>query len=188
MSNLGHTLDSAKIEMGLRELNKDLHFDMGTKLGMWHPMQSHRQGVFYHGQHICSMDRGIVPEFKQWTTTQADVPVSWNEADMDDVKLSYETIPKSHPMYTEIYVDTSLGKVLDCFIRPDGVLVKVTPKRTQTVLNRVYQVGWRHTFERLIHAKIPGVTRQSIAEKFNVDMLKYPVGPPEEVYAALVAE
>ena len=53
---------------------------------------------------------------------------------------------------------------------------------------RVVRVGWRHTFERLIAAGIPGITRESLAKKFAVDMLKFPMGSPEEVHDAIYAE
>jgi len=56
------------------------------------------------------------------------------------------------------------------------------------VRGRVIMLGWRHTFERLINANIPGITRDSLMVKFGVDLLKFPCGAPEEIRAELMEE
>ena len=62
------------------------------------------------------------------------------------------------------------------------------PVRYQKVRDRVFRLGWRYTFERLVMANVPGVTRESLGEKFGVDMHKYPVGAPDEVQAFMTEE
>ena len=191
MSNLGHTLDSAVMERGLRELNPDIHFDMGTKLGMWHPYQSTRQGVFYHGQHICSMDRGLVPEFKQWSVVNGLAEVPMSEWDQEGVRLFWETVSPQTPDYVELCMATLEGKLDRYSIREDGQLIRLTGRKETKVLGRVVWVGWRHTFEKILLKNIPGVTRDTVATKFGVDMLKYPMGAsgtPEEMLSALHEE
>ncbi len=80
------------------------------------------------------------------------------------------------------------GKTPKYVVRPDGVLCEYKPVAVRTVPSRVVLVGWRHTFEKLIRADIPKITRESLAAKFGVDMLKYPQGAPEDVIAALMEE
>lgn len=184
----GKTLDSTKIEVGLRELNRDIHCDMGTKIGHWHPYQESRQGVFYRGAHLCSMDRGIVPEFKIWSVKEYLVPVPISEAEKERVSLMYQVVPVNTPGYFDLYEEARQGKHATLDIRADGALVQLTAHEKKKMPHKVVLVGWRHTFERLLKEKIPGVTRESLGVKFGVDMYKYPVGPPEEVVQALVAE
>lgn len=175
------------IQRGLQELQPDLHFDAATKLGAWHPYQALRQGVFYHGIHICAMDRGIVPEFKQWSVIRKLVPVGWEEADAEDVSLHHRTIHPGDPVFMDAAL-ACMRQDLGYQYRPDGCIVQYTPMAYRKVKGKVVQVGWRHTFERIINADIPRLTRSSIAAKFEVDMLKFPVGAPHEIIAELVEE
>lgn len=185
--SMGRTIDAAVIEKGLIELCPDIHLDASTKKGEWHPHQAVRQGVFWHGQHICSMDRGLVPEFKQWTVITRYVPVGWEEADKDDVSIQSQVIP---PTDSE-YLDASLllmNKTVGYEMRPDGAIIRLTPMAYRKVQGRVAMVGWRHTFERIIYRDLPGLTRAAIGKKFNVDMLIYAGVPKAELYAALIEE
>ena len=191
MAELGRTLDSAVVEKGLRELNPDIHFDMGTKQGQWHPYQSTRQGVFYLGNHICSMDRGLIPEYKQWSVRSGLVDVPMSEWDHDDIRLFWETVSPEEPGYVEKCIATINGKLENYSIRHDGRLIRLTGKREAKVLGKIVWVGWRHTFEKILLRNIPGVTRSTVVAKFGVDMLKYPMGAsgtPEEMLAALHEE
>jgi hypothetical protein len=70
----------------------------------------------------------------------------------------------------------------------DGKLFRQQAFGYQKVRDRVIRVGWRHTFERLLQRNLPGITRDTLAREFGVDMLKFPVGIPDEVIADLVAE
>lgn len=180
-------MDAAVIQRGLRELQPDLHFDFATKHGGWHPQQALRQGVFYHGIHICSMDRGIVPEFKQWSVVRKLVPVGWEEADGEDVSMQHRLIPPGDPAFLDAALAV-MRQELGYQYRPDGCIVQYTPVAYRKARGRVVQVGWRHTFERIIHADIPRLSRLAIGAKFEVDMLKFPVGAPHEIIAELVEE
>jgi len=188
LADFGQSIDSETIKKGLRELCSDIHFDMGTNLGQWHPMQPDRQGVYHHGRHICSMDRGVCPEFKVWSVEESIVPASFSEVDNEEVSLQYVVIPHDTPGYEDAWSDARKGRRDDVQIRADGNMVKLTPVRVSKVRGRCIRVGWRHTFERLILANIPGVTREALAAKFNVDMLKFPVGGPLETYAQIMEE
>jgi hypothetical protein len=186
--SFGKTIDSAVIERGLRELNPNIHFDMASKMNGWHPNQSTKQGVLYEGRHICAMDRGLVPEFKQWSVVSRIVEVGWAEADKDDVSIQTQVIPKTDSGYVDATLHC-MNNDLGWQYRPDGAVLKMTPVAKRKMQGRVVLVGWRHTFEKIIHRKIPGVTRKAIADKFVVDMLKYPIGAPHELlHAAFVEE
>ena len=75
------------------------------------------------------------------------------------------------------------------FIRPsDGKLFRCIARRYEKVRGRCLRVGWRHTFEGILRFGVPGVTRESLSAKFHVDMYKVPIGPIEELVAALVEE
>ena len=185
MQEFGNALNSVVIERGLQELQPGLHFDWATKEGKWHPYQSTRQGVFYQGKHICSMDRGIVPEFKIWSVKEQIVPASIAEADNEDVHVHYKVIPPQHPGYLDLWDAASKGRLEEYRVRTDGNLIQLSAFRIQKARHRIVRVGWRHTFERLLKEDIPGITRQSLAAKFSVDMYKIPVGPLNEIVAAL---
>jgi hypothetical protein len=187
-ADFGQSLDSETIKKGLKELCSDLHFDMGTNLNHWHPMQDTRQGVFHNGRHICSMDRGMCPEFKVWDVETRVVPVPLSEAGREDVRVQYAVVPVNTPGYEELHVAASKGQHENMQVREDGSLIRLRALRAQKARGRVIRVGWRHTFERLILGQVPGVTREALAAKFNVDMWKFPVGGPDETYAQVMEE
>lgn len=184
----GQVLDSFVIETGLRELCPDLHFDLGGKHNQLHPFINQRQGVYYKGNHVCSMDRGMVPEFKLWTVKWAKVPVGWEDADKDDVSIQYRVVHPWEPEFMELYEKASKGNLPEYQLLDDGRLIHAHCVADRKVCDRVALVGWRHTFERLLHHQVPGITRESLAKKFGVDMWKYPVGGPTDLAAALLEE
>lgn len=185
--SFGRTIDAAIIERGLIELCPDIHFDAATKKGEWHPYQATRQGVFWHGQHVCSMDRGLVPEFKQWTVITRKVPVGWEESDKDGVDMNIQTIPTNATEYADAAL-LIMNQTVGYQMRPDGAILKFTPMAYRKVQGKVAMVGWRHTFERIIFRDLPGLTRTAIASEFGVDMNLYMGVPKHELYAALIEE
>ena len=184
----GKTLDSFTVEKGLRELNADMHFDLAAAIGQVHPYINQRQGVYYKGRHLCSMDRGTIPEFKVWTMKEADDNVQWADADKEDSKIKYEVIHPASPAYADLYAEARKGRRDDLAIHDNGQLVRRWVAAPRMVRDRVVRVGWRHTFERIIMAQIPNVTREAIAAKFNVNMWMIPTGGPEETWAMLMEE
>ena len=194
MHDWGHTISQVDAERGLRELNPGFHFDMGVKLGLGesasgiHPMQDIRQGVYFQGRHVCSMDRGVIPEFKLWSMVDRVVPVSLGDADMAGASVQYSTITPDTPGYEDLYQDALANRRDDLMVRADGKLCAIRAVRTMKVRGRVMRVGWRHTFERIILSGIHGCGREDVAEKFKVNMYKVPVGGPLETWAAFVEE
>lgn len=189
LDDFGKQLNEVDIKRGLQELNADIHFDMGTNFNQWHPYQSTRQGVFYKGTHVCSMDRGLIPEYKVWDVQEAPVEASFSEADREDVHVAYRVIEREHPGYADLYL-MAQRKTTDMLqIREeDGALMYVKCMKMGKTRGRCMRVGWRHVFENLVLRNIPGITRQSLGEKFHVDMYRYPVGTPDVVRAQLMEE
>jgi hypothetical protein len=150
--DFGFSMDENTIKNGLRGLNSDIHFDMGAALSLDHPFIGDRQGVFYKGKHICSMDRGTIPEYTMYS-----------------VRRMAHSVPPENVRPGEGWAPDLKNK---------GKVVVVREGR-----GRVIRVGWRHTFERLINANIPGVTRFTLAQKFKVP-IKFLTGERETVEVA----
>ena len=173
------------VKAGLRQLNPDLHFDMGACLNIWHPFKDSRQNVYYLGRSIGAMDRGTLPEVPIWTTKRDMVEVPWNEV-----------LPGEIAMYRTEGVIANCHKCKaswELLCRPDGTMICPTlcgnmglatdpvlfgwsnkPAATAHVFrstrDRVVLVGWRHTFFKLCKAGVPGVTKETLEEKFGVNL------------------
>jgi len=195
----GVTLDSAIVCRSLQELNRDINFDVAQRLEEWDyamvspkalraKMDATRMPVLHLGRYICAMDRGPIPEFKQWSVVERVVEVPWSEADKEESSITYQTIPPTAENYRDLYIEAALGKRLDLQLLPDGKLVRTVCTAVRKTRGKIVRLGWRHTFNRLIAAEIHGVTRGSVSAKFGVDLMKYPLGAPEELFAELVEE
>ena len=193
--SLGKCLDSVTIQSGLRELNPDMVFDVAHKLSDWSYMlqmpaamreaiDKLRLPVLHRDRYICAMDRGMVPELKQHEETErvAEVP-----ARPDDDGAFYCRTSPGDRSYQEQYDQATTGDK-SYSIQADGSVTRWYHFRKQKALGKVLLLGWRHTFEALIAAKIPGITRQSLAEKFGVDLYTVPVGTVSDLAIALTAE
>jgi hypothetical protein len=186
-ADFGSSISAAIIEAGLRELNPELKFDLAGTHGLWHPYLDTRQGVYYREQHVCSMDRGVVPEFKVWETKKKIVPIPWSEADREDASIRYEVLPVDTPGYEDLKILAETGSDPEYMLRGDAVL-KCQAYGYEVASKRCVRVGWRHTFERILAFGVPGVTRQALADKFRVDMNLMAQGTHQELVAALVEE
>lgn len=186
-TDTGKVLDSAAIVTGLQELNKDLHFDLAAAIGQQHPYINDRQGVYFYGKHLCSMDRGLVPEYKLYSVTKVPVEVDWADADKEGVSIRYVQVLPTDEGYEDLEQAAKRGN--DPAVQMRGsMVIRMAPVAMRPMRGTVIRLGWRHTFEGVLRHDIPGVTRKSVSEKFGVDMLKYPMGSPSELLAALVEE
>lgn len=187
--DFGKALDSALIERGLRELCPGLHFDLAAATGQLHPYIHDRQGVYYDGKHICAMDRATIPEYKIWAVSEVVVPIPWHAADEEMASIKFEMIPRDHPEWPDLYAKAVRGSDPEYILLNDGKDVgKAAAFSVRKRPSFVIKLGWRHTFEALVRANLPGITRFSLSRKFGIDMFKFPMGTPEEVAAALHAE
>lgn len=199
IEQFGQTLESEDIQRGLKELNPDFAFDVAVnRPSDWgHVLQfpdkrvldqlrQMRLPVMHKDRYICGLDRGTVPEMKQWAIKRVIVEVPWSEADRDDVSIQYRQIKPWQEGYADLYELARKGLDPSYSIMPGGVLVQQRCMGYANVPGRVIMLGWRHTFERLIASDINNVTRRSIADKFHVDMCKIPTG--QDAAAALLEE
>jgi hypothetical protein len=173
---------------GLRELNADIHFDMGAALNQWHPLIESRTGVFYHGIHLVSMDRGIIPEYKLFNVGVMQQPAEWADADKEGASIKYEVVPPWVEGYHDMRAIAESCKDPGLQLDQYGRVQKRWVVMDKKVRGRCIRVGWRHTFERLVNSNIPGITRKSLSEKFGVDMFRFGCGTLDEATAALVEE
>jgi hypothetical protein len=182
---MGQTMQEATVKAALRQLNPDLHFDMGACLNIWHPFKDSRQNVYYLGRSIGAMDRGTLPEVPVWTTRRDMVEVPWQEVKPDEIAM--------YPTEGVIASCRKCSCSWNLGFRPEGLLVcpglcgnmglatdselfgwqnrmSGTAHVFRTVRDRVVLVGWRHTFFRLYRAGVPGVTKETLEEKFGVNL------------------
>jgi hypothetical protein len=146
---MGTVLNEFKIQKALIDLNADINFDWGARLDIWHPYQDNKQGVFFRAKHICSMDRGQIPQAPIWST-----------------KTETQRVPAS---------DLSYGELTDPFTAPElEFLVDGTERKTgfyfvrRTVKDRLLWIGWQATLRKVLAQKIPGVTRDALERKLGV--------------------
>ena len=165
-----------------------MHFDLGAALGQWHPYIERRQGVFFQGSHICSMDRGMIPEFKAWGTQERVVPAQWAEADQSNVSIRWQIVPTSDPEYPDKWAMAKAGLANEYSVRDDGRLMFLTPFKTIQGRGKVWRLGWRHTFAAILFRQISGITHASLGAKFGIDAMAFPQGAPEDIHAALFEE
>jgi len=204
IATLGRALDCQVIQTGLRELNKDIAFDVAVNRpsewenvlqappGALEAIRNNRLPVMFQNKYVVAMDRGMVPEFKQFGIVEQLVEIPWSEADSTSESvmagIAYMQVAPHEEGYLDLMVEAMSGKRLDLSILPGGIVCRRVCRGIKKVRGRVIRLGWRHTFERLVYEDISGVNRKTIGDKFGIDMLKYPMGTPEELVAALVEE
>jgi len=163
----GQLLSEDRIKAGLLKLSPGIFFDYASRHDKWHPYQDIRQGVYHDDRedgrkHICSMDRGVldgmIPEVPIWKTDWDIVEVTWDEVSAG------ELISQEPPFPMPCYHDEN----------------KVQIRRQ--VKNDIILSGWRHTFDKLIATRTPGVTRSALEAEFGISMRDYvePCLIPEE--------
>jgi hypothetical protein len=184
----GKAIAHETLRKGMLELCPDLQFDIAGAHGLIHPYIAERVGVFYNGIHICAMDRGMVPEFKIWTVKKALVPISLSEAHAKCLPIQFMEILPGSEYYDMGKEKAHKGDDAWNYDPEKNRLLRYQAFEWREAVDRIERVGWRHTFERLIAARIDGITRESIGKKFGVDMNVYPTGSPEDINLAIVME
>jgi hypothetical protein len=173
--DFGRFLPEARLKAVLKGLNPGFHFDVGGNLDFPHPMMEKRQGVWFNGHHICSMDRGNIPEYKIWMLDDGVEDVPWGEIDRhDDVQIAYMEILKTDPGYEQAWLAFEAkrdGYHLDA----SGKLFHYRACRHTLVPSYIEYVGWRHTLYRILNKGIPNVTKETlcVALGLNVHMAHF---------------
>mgnify|MGYP001405656824 CR=1 FL=1 len=193
--SFGRTIDSSVIQRGLMELNSGFSFDMANRLSEWRPVlgagfkkwNPTRQGVYYLGRHICSMDRGLVPEFPQFKVIERRLPAGSDEADKDGVTTTYEAIKPSDPKFVDAAL-RCMNNTPGWWVRPDGAVVHEEWWKTVQAEGPKEMLGWRPTLLKILHRQIPGVTIQSLNDKFGIDITLMPHGNQRDIYRVMIEE
>jgi hypothetical protein len=146
---MGTALDELKIQSALIRLNPGMHFDWGGKHNMWHPYQDCKQGVYFEGKHICSMDRGKIPQAPIWSTKMEGCRVRKEDLtyhELTDMFLVEEV---------EYFVDGSQAKTGWCFVKREKK-------------DRLLWIGWQALCRKIIGKRIPGITAETLGRELGV--------------------
>lgn len=157
---MGRLLPEEKVKRLLAELNKDIFFDLASRLNITYPFMDYAQGVYYDGwpegrKYVCQMDRGgplngMLAEVPVWTVVQDMVRVHWNDVTTQELN------------------DHTFGSIMPCFDSEDHVMVKRWVKGDPILC------GWRATFLTLARAKIPNLTLGTLESKFQLSLQETP--------------
>jgi hypothetical protein len=170
-------LDAGAIQRGLRELNPSISFDAVVNRpsdnyyvlqGCDH-MEDLRGGVYYNGEFLCAMDRGVVAEHPVWETAPGYVEIPMVDFERyDDVKKVYVQVLPTDAGYNEA-LSRAERKDDNYSIDEDGKVFKWQCLReANQVPYRILHIGWRELFAHLIFRRIPGLTKDALEAKFGV--------------------
>jgi hypothetical protein len=146
---LGTTLNELSIKKALWDLNPEFNFDWGGRLNLWHPYQNGKQSVHFRSKHICTMDRGTIPQAPIWSTKR-----SMERVHQSDLSYSELTDPWTAEE-TAYHVDGTESKTGYHFV-------------WREVKDRLLFIGWQATLRKIINQNIPGVTAASLGRKLGV--------------------
>lgn len=171
LHDFGRFIPEAKLKTALRGLNPGIHFDVGGNLEFPHPMMEQRQGVWYNGQHVCSMDRGNIPEYKVWMLAPGVEDISWGDIDKyaDDAFVTYMEILPTDANFEQAWLAFEAkrdGYHLDL----NGKLFHYRACRPAFTPNYIEYVGWRHTLHRILQRGIPNVTLPNLCKALGLDV------------------
>lgn len=166
--DMGRYIQDTTIKQALLSCNPGFHFDVGGNLDIDHPMIGTRQGVWFNGNHICSMDRGNVPEAKVWQARPGLEEIDWVDIDkFDDAQVCYAEILPTDPIYEEAVLAFEAkrdGYRLDL----QGRLFHYRALRRGWEPEFILYVGWQHTLYRVLNRRIPGVTAETVCKALGI--------------------
>lgn len=146
---MGTCLNEIKIQAALIRLNPGIHFDWAGKHNMWHPYKDCKQGIYFNGKHLCSMDRGQIPQAPIWSTKMFGVRVRKEELTFSELQNPF-LIEE-----TEYFLDGTDGKTGWCFV-----------KREQK--DRLLWIGWQAVCRKIVRRNIPGVDAETLGRELGV--------------------
>ena len=166
---MGRMIQESTLKRALKTLHPGFHFDVGGNLDMDHPYIGQRQGVYFNGRHICSMDRGSIPEAKVWMCFPGLVDIEWGDIDdYDDAQIIYVEIQRSDPEFEDawrMFESKKDGYHVDL----NGKLFHYRACRMGHAPNYVEYVGWSHTLYRILNHNIPGVTKRALCQLLGLN-------------------
>lgn len=160
---LGTTLNEFQIQSALRRLNPDMNFDWSSRLNLVQIKKHRLQGIWWKNKHICSMDRGQIPQAPIWSTKREFMRVKYEDA---------TTSERIDPMYSE-----EVEYLVDGTQKPTGYVYV-----NREVKDDLLFIGWQATLRKVLNHNIPGVTRAALERELGVT-----IDPLKEVEAQEVA-
>ena len=173
--NLGSSLSDSDVRQGLVELNPAISFDASVNrpsdyqfiLQGGDNMNEVRGGVYYNGNFVCALDRGVIPEKEVWSMAQGVEEIRMCDIERyDDSRVVYIQIMETDSFYNDALLKAEKGD--DNFLLEDGKVYKYTALREGPVRDKIVRIGWRNALSKLAMAGIPGVTVKTLNEKFKV--------------------
>jgi hypothetical protein len=152
---LGTTLHEFKIQRALIKLNRNFNFDWAVRLNIYAPNKVGKQGIFFGKKHICSMDRGTIPQSQIWSTKKESKRLHTSEmtyAELTDPMLMREI---------EYGVDGTERPTEYCFVMRE-------------VKDELLWIGWQTSLRKVLNHNFPGVTAETLGRELGVtiDVLK----------------
>lgn len=168
--DFGRFIPEARLKATLTSLNPGFHFDVGGNLEYPHPQMEKRQGVWLNGRHICSMDRGNIPEYKIWMLEPGVEDISWTDIDKhDDAQIAYMEILPTDEQYPESWLSFE-AKRDGYHMDMQGRLFHYRACVPSMTPSYIEYVGWRHTLHRVLQQQIPGVTREALCQALGLNV------------------
>lgn len=168
-------MNDSNLRAGLVELNRDISFDAAINRSSDYSfslkgdnMTAVRGGIFYNGMYVCAYDRGVMPELPIWSMTDGIEQIRMCDIERyDDTRVCYVEIMKTDPHY-HVALTKAERKDDEFVLDDDGKVYKYTALRECRVRDKVIRIGWRQTLVNMACAGIPGVTLDTINQKFSV--------------------
>jgi len=148
---LGQAFDEITLKAAMIRLNSQVHFDLGGNLNIWHPYQDGKQGIFFRGRHVCSMDRGIIPQAPIWSTKTEGM-----RAQAKDMTWAELTDPMT--MQEVEYLADGNSRLTDWYF------VK------RRVKDRLLWIGWQASLRKVCNKDIPGITAHTLGTELGITL------------------
>ena len=148
---LGQAFSEIELKGALWRLNSEFHFDFAGNHNIWHPYQDGKQGVYWRGKHLCSMDRGNIPQAPIWQTIRKGERVHVSDmtwAELQDPMAMNEI---------EYLVDGTERKTDYWFVK-------------RQVKDRLLWIGWQATLRKICNHDIPGVTAATLGDELGITL------------------
>lgn len=181
-------MNTSTLETHLKELNPDIRVHDNSNDAVWYSTgNEHRTGIYYKDRHICNVQRGEIPEWDQWGNhAVARLPISVDEGQSNpDKSITIEQwFDASQSFYHDLVslLDGRTEKTVklgpenqQCHVArskmgpKDAVCVRFYFME-KTIPHRVQILGWKTVMQFLMQAKIPGVTRKTLEDKFAINL------------------
>ena len=182
----GNTKDYTTLKKGLLELQPNLTFDEGSNdaIYMFNEEMKMRAGIYWNGQYISAVERGVMPELTLFSEYKEQViPCSLEEvlADEDGTKTWAEEIWVVPGTEKFAILDMMIGAAPALtlkqkngneiwLLRIQGHIVISTGKKMVVLPTHVIRIGWREVLERCLDMKIPLLTREALEKKFGISL------------------